>query len=80
MRGSFAVLLFAVCLSMAVWEGAAGQGDRQQPPAAELLLVATNTLSLPGGLVRGLAWLAPDTIAVLSEIPDSLSPTGSPFS
>ena len=77
MRMISVIGLFILCLLMALMRGAAGQSQSSQPPQNEVFLVATDSLPLPSGLIRGLAWLSRDTIVVLTEIPDSLSRTGS---
>jgi hypothetical protein len=47
-----------------------------QSAQAQLGLTVSDSLPLPAGEVRGLAWLDLDRLVVLSVIPDSLSPSG----
>jgi hypothetical protein len=49
---------------------------RSQEAPAELAMAPVDSLLLPPGEVRGMAWIAYDTLAVLCVVPDSLSATG----
>jgi len=47
------------------------------PVADDLTLTPVDSLPLPPGQVTGLAWIGPDTILVLSDVPADISRTGS---
>ncbi len=49
---------------------------RAQSEPTELAMVVVDSLFLPPGETRGLAWVSPDTLAILNVVPDSLSETG----
>jgi len=69
-------LLGGLCLLLTVATGAVAQ-DRGSAPALELSFTEMDTLSLPGdGFVTGLTWMGPDTLVVLSDLPDTLSESG----
>jgi hypothetical protein len=53
---------------------ALAQGDA---PATVLHFTEVDSLLAPGqGAIAGLAWIGPDTLAVLDDVPDSLSASG----
>jgi len=70
--GAYGCLVMSLlfCLGMATHAGAqTGTGET-------LFMTVVDSLTLPPGLVRGLAWLGTDTLVALREIPDSLSARG----
>lgn len=77
-----AVLAVAAVLAAATTLPARGQDDDQAPsgdPAQlrELSFTVSDSLALPGpGFVAGLAWMGPDTLALLMDIPDTVSESG----
>ncbi|MFH1843072.1 MAG: hypothetical protein ABIF77_07665 [bacterium] len=55
----------------------AGNGVAVAQPAENLLALAViDSMPLPEGVTRGLAWLNTERIVVLTEMPDSLSASG----
>jgi DNA-binding beta-propeller fold protein YncE len=53
---------------------ATAAGAQTSPP--QLTLTVVDSLPLPPGRAQGLAWIGADTLAVLLDVPDSLSATG----
>ncbi len=64
-------LAVAAVLCLVPATGAVAQSD-----PVRLSTAVVDSMPLPSGRVTGLAWLAPDTVLVLTDVPDSVAETG----
>jgi len=71
------VVLLALCFGSIYSVAPSGAQSHGQDPGLTLRFTELDTLVLPAtGEIVGLTWMGPDTLAVLVDVPDSLSISG----